>query len=172
MWKEAGMIIFFGWMPKIYFFQLPKLNKYCLRVELALAHGVIEKLKMDHLWVYKLYPTSCCNGYRMSSPESSNQNFLANYMNMFLLWAKPLSDPAWVRAQCHDTQTWPYLQSKRHRWTKIPSIILKCVQNARNYLSNEGFCLKFGRFFAEILKSEYEEISPWSPYWNLRCFQG
>ena len=42
-------------MPKIYSFQLPKLNKYCLGVELALAHRVIEKPKMDHLWVYKLY---------------------------------------------------------------------------------------------------------------------
>ena len=29
-WKEAGMIIIFGLMPKIYFFQLPKLNKYWL----------------------------------------------------------------------------------------------------------------------------------------------
>ena len=28
------------------------------------------------------------------TPEISNQNFRANYMNMFLLWAKPLSDPA------------------------------------------------------------------------------
>ena len=55
------------WMnaQNIFFFQLPKLNKYCLGVELALAHQVIEKLKMDHLWVYKLYPTSCSNGYRM-----------------------------------------------------------------------------------------------------------
>ena len=30
LWKEAGMMIFFGWMPKIYFSQLPKLNKYWL----------------------------------------------------------------------------------------------------------------------------------------------
>ena len=31
-------------MPKIYIFsQLPKLNKYCLRVELAPAHQVIKK---------------------------------------------------------------------------------------------------------------------------------
>ena len=49
----------------IFFFQLPKLNKYCLGVELALAHQVIEKLKMDHLWVYTLCPTSCSNRYRM-----------------------------------------------------------------------------------------------------------
>ena len=49
----------------IFFFQLPKLNKYCLRVELAPLHQVIKKLKMDHLCVYKLYPTSCPNGYRM-----------------------------------------------------------------------------------------------------------
>ena len=59
------MIIFFGWMPKIYFFQLPKLNKFCLGVELDPAHQVIKKLKMDHLWVYTLYPTSCRNGDRM-----------------------------------------------------------------------------------------------------------
>ena len=30
------------------------------------------------------------------------------------------------------------------------SIILKRVQNARNYLSNERLCMKFGRFFEEI----------------------
>ena len=65
LWKEAGMIIFFGWMPKIYFFQLPKLNKFCLGVELDPAHQVIKKLKMDHLWVYTLYPNSYRNGYRM-----------------------------------------------------------------------------------------------------------
>ena len=51
------MIIFLDECPKYIFFQLPKLNKYCLGVELALAHQVIEKLKMDHLWVYKLYPS-------------------------------------------------------------------------------------------------------------------
>ena len=49
----------------VYCFQLPKLNKYCLRIELAPAHQVIKKLEMDHLWVYTLYPTSCRNGYRM-----------------------------------------------------------------------------------------------------------
>ena len=37
------MIIFFGLMRKIYFFQLPKLNKFCLGVELDLAHQVIKK---------------------------------------------------------------------------------------------------------------------------------
>ena len=47
------------------FFQLPKLNKYCLGVELDPAHQVIKELKMDHLWVYTLYPTSCRHGYRM-----------------------------------------------------------------------------------------------------------
>ena len=39
------MIIFFGRMPKIYFFQLPKLNKYFWGVELDPAHQVIKKLK-------------------------------------------------------------------------------------------------------------------------------
>ena len=38
------------------------------------------------------------------------------------------------------------------------SIILKRVQNARNYLSNERLCMKLGRFFADILKSKYQEI--------------
>ena len=47
------------------FFQLPKLNKYCLGIELDPAHQVIKKLKMDHLWVYTLHPTSCRNGDRM-----------------------------------------------------------------------------------------------------------
>ena len=61
----ARMITFFVLMPKIYFFQLPKLNKYCLGIEQDPAHQVIKKLKMDHLWVYTLYPTSCRNGYRM-----------------------------------------------------------------------------------------------------------
>ena len=31
----------------------------------APAHQVIKKLKMDHLWVYTLYPTSGRNGYRL-----------------------------------------------------------------------------------------------------------
>ena len=39
--------------------QLPKLNKYCLEVELAPAHQVVKNLKMDHLWVYPLYPAPC-----------------------------------------------------------------------------------------------------------------
>ena len=47
------------------FFELPKLNKYCLGVELAPAHRVTKKLKMDHLWVYTPCPTPCHNGYRM-----------------------------------------------------------------------------------------------------------
>ena len=53
------------WMSAQYFFQLPKLNKYCLGAELAPAHQVIKELNMDHLWVYTLYSTSCRNGYRM-----------------------------------------------------------------------------------------------------------
>ena len=43
-------------MPKISFSQLPKLKKILFGVELALAHQVIKKLKMDHLWVDELYP--------------------------------------------------------------------------------------------------------------------
>ena len=61
----ARMITFFVLMPKIYFFQLPKLNKYCLGIELDPAHQVIKKLKMDHLRICTLHPTSCRNGDRM-----------------------------------------------------------------------------------------------------------
>ena len=59
--RGLGWLSFSGWMPKIYtffFLLLPKLDKYCLGVELAPAHQVIEKLKMDHL-------TPCGNGYRL-----------------------------------------------------------------------------------------------------------
>ena len=91
-------------------------------------------------------------------------------MNMFVLWAKPLSDLAEyglnVTIHKHDC-----IYSQKGTAEQIPSIILKRVQNARNSLSNERVPMKFGRFFAEILKSEYQEISLWSPYWNLRCFQ-
>ena len=31
------------------FFQLPNLNKYCLEVEMAPAHQMIKKLKMDRI---------------------------------------------------------------------------------------------------------------------------
>ena len=53
------------WMSAQYFFQLPKLNKYCLGAELTPGHQVIIKLNMDHLRVYTLYSTSRRNGYRM-----------------------------------------------------------------------------------------------------------
>ena len=66
LWKGGGDDCLF-WMnaQNKFFFQLSKLNKYCLRVELAPAHQVMKKLKMDHLSVYTLYPTSSRNGYRM-----------------------------------------------------------------------------------------------------------
>ena len=48
MWKGTGMIVFFNWMnAQNTFFQLPKLNKICLGVELDPVHQVIKKLKMD-----------------------------------------------------------------------------------------------------------------------------
>ena len=76
------MIIFFGSMPNIcIFFQLPKLNKYCLGAELAPAHQVIKKLNMDHLWVYTLYSTSCRNGYR-SDKKNKQTNKQTNKKGM------------------------------------------------------------------------------------------
>ena len=58
-WMNAQNIHFF------FFFQLPKVNKFCLGAELDPAHQVIKMLKTDHLWVYTLYLNSCRNGYRM-----------------------------------------------------------------------------------------------------------
>ena len=43
------MIIFFDECPKYIFFQLPNLNKYCLEVEMAPAHQMTKKLKMDRI---------------------------------------------------------------------------------------------------------------------------
>ena len=64
---EGGRGDYLFWMngPKYIFFQLPNLKKYCWGVEMVPAHQVIKKLKMDHLWLYTLYPTPCRNGYRM-----------------------------------------------------------------------------------------------------------
>ena len=56
--RGQGYYLFWMNAQNIFFFQLPKLNKCCLEVELDPAHQVIKKLKMDHLWVYILYPTS------------------------------------------------------------------------------------------------------------------
>ena len=50
---EGGRDDYLFWLnAQNIFFQLPKLNKFCLGVELGPAHQVIKKLKMDHLWVY------------------------------------------------------------------------------------------------------------------------
>ena len=35
---------------------MPNVKKYCLGVEISSVHQMIKKLKMDHLWVYTLYP--------------------------------------------------------------------------------------------------------------------
>ena len=65
-------------MPKIIFFQLPKLNKYCLGVELDPAHQVIKKLKMDHLWVYTRGGGRCLQGNLWYSPPASMTSRLAS----------------------------------------------------------------------------------------------
>ena len=54
-------------------FQLPKLNKYCLEVKLDPAHQVTKTVKMDHSWVYTLYPTSCHNGYRNKQTKKTKR---------------------------------------------------------------------------------------------------
>ena len=62
--RGPGWLPFLVECPKYIFFScLTKLHKFCLGVELDPAHHVIKKLKMDHFWVYTLYPNSCLNGY-------------------------------------------------------------------------------------------------------------
>ena len=64
---EGGQDDYLFWMnaQNIFFFQLPKVDKYCLGLELAPVHKVIKKLKTDHLWAYTPYPALCHNGYGM-----------------------------------------------------------------------------------------------------------
>ena len=47
--RGQGWLSFLDKCPKYFFFQLPKLNKYCLGVVLGPTHQLIKKLKMDHL---------------------------------------------------------------------------------------------------------------------------
>ena len=51
--RGQGWLSFLDECPKYFFFQLPKLNKYCLGVVLGPTHQLIKKLKMDHLNGYK-----------------------------------------------------------------------------------------------------------------------
>ena len=53
-------------MPNIYiFFQLPKLNEYCLGVELAPAHQVIKKVLNGSSVGLQAVSQPCRNGYSM-----------------------------------------------------------------------------------------------------------
>ena len=76
-------------------------------------------------------------------------------MMMFFLWFRPLSNPAWygliVTIHIHDS-----IYSKK-KWPLNENTVI-CSEMCSNYLSNEKFCVKFGRFFAETLQSEYQEI--------------
>ena len=51
-----GKIHIYIYIFFFFFFQLPKLNKYCLGAELAPAHQLLKKLKMDHLWATRCIP--------------------------------------------------------------------------------------------------------------------
>ena len=115
-------------------------------------------------WLLELI--NWCGGRRPSlkepsskSPEISNYIFRANYMTMFFfsglsrcqvrLATGSLSRYAYTTV--FTVKNWPLNEN-------TVNIVLKCVQNARNYLSNERFCVKFGRFFSDTLQSEYQEI--------------
>ena len=50
------------------------------------------------------------------------------------------------------TYTTVFTVKKGGHWTKILSIVLKCVQNGWNYLSNERFCMKFSLALESLLK--------------------
>ena len=63
---EGGRDHYVFWMHAQYIYFLAAQNKQIMfGGGLAPAHQVIKKLKMDHLWVYTLYPNSCRSGYRM-----------------------------------------------------------------------------------------------------------
>ena len=80
MWKGAGMIIFFGWIPKMYFFQLPKPNKFCLGVELDPAHQVIKKLKMDPNAVSHFMPQRLQNVKKKNKQKGHASHWNSEYM--------------------------------------------------------------------------------------------
>ena len=56
-----------------FFFQLPKLNKYCLGAELAPAHQVIKKLKMDHLWSTRCIPLHAATATESDKKKTNKQ---------------------------------------------------------------------------------------------------
>ena len=68
------MIIFFGWMPRYTLFQLPKLNKFCLGVELDPAHQVIKKLKMNLSAVSHFMPQRLQNVIKKQKGHASHWN--------------------------------------------------------------------------------------------------
>ena len=80
MWKGAGMIIFFGWIPKMYFFQLPKPNKFCLGVELDPAHQVIKKLKVDPNAVSHFMPQRLQNVKKTKNKKGHASQWNSEYM--------------------------------------------------------------------------------------------
>ena len=62
----------------VYFFQLPKLNKYCLGAELTSAHQVIKKLRMDHLLVHGLHVVSHFMPQRLQNVIKKQQGYASN----------------------------------------------------------------------------------------------
>ena len=61
-----------------------------------------------------------------------------------------------ARANCHGTHTRRYLL-KKNPTAERKYCQFSEIRNEESYLSNEKFCLKFGRFFAEILQGKYKE---------------
>ena len=77
-------------MPKIFFFQLPKLNKYCLGAALASTQQVVKKLKMDHLWVYTqshLMPQRLQNVIKKKQNKTKKQKGHASYWNFEYMYS-------------------------------------------------------------------------------------
>ena len=63
-------------------FYLPEISKYFFWGGLAPAHQVIKKLRMDHVWVYTLYFTSCCNAIECDKKSKSACQLLKFWMHV------------------------------------------------------------------------------------------
>ena len=74
---------------------------------------------------------------------------------MFFQWLQPLTNQALpgliVTIHIHDGINIKNPTDER-KYCQFSDI-----KNGGNYSSNERFCLKIGRFFAEILQGEYKE---------------
>ena len=73
------MIIFFWMNAKIFFFQLPKLNKFCLGVELDPAHQVIKSSKWIICGSKRCIPIRAAKATECDKKKKNQQKLHASY---------------------------------------------------------------------------------------------